>query len=181
VVLDSGGRATVYVSTSAYKFVLKTSADVTIWTQDNVQVFNPNVTATLGGAGINTSASSGVPSINSGTWSVNAITPNGVLCGGASNALSFTAAPSANTILTVSGGVPTWSAAPTIGTSLTSPIHYGGTGASSTLTLAGTSNGSPSSAYVLLNPSGQGNVGIGTTTPTYFLDAATSNSGASPN
>jgi len=47
---------------------------------------------------------------------------------------------------------------------------YGGTGASSTLTLAGTSNGSPSNAYVLLNPSGQGNVGIGTTSPLAALD-----------
>jgi hypothetical protein len=37
VVLDSAGRATVYLSANAYKFVLKTSADVEVWTQDNVQ------------------------------------------------------------------------------------------------------------------------------------------------
>lgn len=49
--------------------------------------------------------------------------------------------------------------------SLTVPIIYGGSGVSSTLTLAGTSNGSPSSAYIILNGSGQGNVGIGTTSP----------------
>ena len=37
VVLDSAGRATVYLSANAYKFVLKTSADVEVWTQDAVQ------------------------------------------------------------------------------------------------------------------------------------------------
>ena len=42
--------------------------------------------------------------------------------------------------------------------STTSPIIYGGTATGSTLTLQGTSNGSPSSAYVLLNPSGGGGV-----------------------
>ncbi len=56
------------------------------------------------------------------------------------------------------------------GTSLFSPILYGGTGASSTLTLAGTNNGSPSSADIILNGTGQGNVGIGTTTPTGKLE-----------
>jgi hypothetical protein len=37
VVLDSAGRATVFLASAAYKFILKTSADVTLWTQDNVQ------------------------------------------------------------------------------------------------------------------------------------------------
>jgi len=36
VVLSSAGRATVYLSATSYKFVLKTSAGVTVWTQDNV-------------------------------------------------------------------------------------------------------------------------------------------------
>jgi hypothetical protein len=37
VVLDSSGRATVYLDVSqSYKFVLQTSAGVTVWTQDNV-------------------------------------------------------------------------------------------------------------------------------------------------
>lgn len=36
VILDSAGRATVFLSATSYKFVLKTSADVTVWTQDGV-------------------------------------------------------------------------------------------------------------------------------------------------
>ena len=35
-ILDAGGRASVYLSASSYKFVLKSSADATIYTQDNV-------------------------------------------------------------------------------------------------------------------------------------------------
>lgn len=36
IVLDSTGRATIYLSASNYKFVLKTSADATLWTRDNI-------------------------------------------------------------------------------------------------------------------------------------------------
>ena len=36
VVLDSAGRCTLYLSSSSYKYVLKTSAGVTVRTQDNV-------------------------------------------------------------------------------------------------------------------------------------------------
>ncbi len=65
---------------------------------------------------------------------------------------------------TLSGG------AMVLSTSLTDPIIYGGTSTGSTLTLNGTSNGSPSSAYVNINPAGQGFVGIGTATPANGLD-----------
>ena len=37
VVLDAGGRAPVYLSNTSYKFVLRDSADVLVWTRDNVQ------------------------------------------------------------------------------------------------------------------------------------------------
>lgn len=36
VILDAAGRATVYVSAASYKFVLKSSADATIWTRDAI-------------------------------------------------------------------------------------------------------------------------------------------------
>lgn len=40
IVLDSAGRATVFLSATSYKFVLKTSAGVTIWSQDNIASVN---------------------------------------------------------------------------------------------------------------------------------------------
>jgi len=40
VVLDSAGRATVYLAATSYKFVLKTSAAVTVYTQDNIAAVN---------------------------------------------------------------------------------------------------------------------------------------------
>ncbi len=52
VVCDSAGRATVYLFNVSYKFVLKTSADVTLWTRDNVATLNSLVSAALGGHGI---------------------------------------------------------------------------------------------------------------------------------
>jgi hypothetical protein len=44
VVLDSAGRATIFLSSSSYKFILKTSADVTVWTVDNVQAITLSAT-----------------------------------------------------------------------------------------------------------------------------------------
>jgi hypothetical protein len=38
VVLDAAGRAPIYMTSGAYKFVLTTSAGVIIWTEDNVSV-----------------------------------------------------------------------------------------------------------------------------------------------
>ena len=35
-ILDAGGRASVYLSATSYKFILTSSSDVTIYTQDNV-------------------------------------------------------------------------------------------------------------------------------------------------
>ncbi|QQS22951.1 hypothetical protein IPM19_00035 [bacterium] len=90
--------------------------------------------AQYGGTGINTSASTGVPSISSGTWSVNAqlgvalggtgaatLTTNGVLYGNGTSAIQATAQGGANTVLVANGGAPSFSAAITVGTSVTSP------------------------------------------------------------
>ncbi|GEM_PF-3934034 len=60
-----------------------------------------------------------------------------------------------------------------VATSATSPIIYGGSAVGSTLTLNGTSNGAPASAYVLLNPTNGQNVGIGTANPGSKLDIFT--------
>ncbi|MCX6715898.1 MAG: tail fiber domain-containing protein, partial [Candidatus Taylorbacteria bacterium] len=52
----------------------------------------------------------------------------------------------------------------TIGNLMAGTI-YGGTTTNAILTLAGTANGSPSGANIVLNGTGQGSVGIGTTSP----------------
>lgn len=36
IVLDAAGRATVFLAEKTYKFVLKTAAGATVWTQDNI-------------------------------------------------------------------------------------------------------------------------------------------------
>lgn len=41
IVLDSAGRATIFLTTASYKFVLATSADVVVWTVDNVSSVAP--------------------------------------------------------------------------------------------------------------------------------------------
>ena len=113
-------------------------------------------------AGVLTNNGSGTLTWSSGMVYPGAGIPNST---GSAWGTSYSVSGSGNVALTTSPTIAT----PTFTTSATTPIIYGGTGASSTLTLNGTSNGSPSSAYVLLNPSGQGNVGIGTATPSALL------------
>lgn len=36
IVLDAAGRATIFLLSSSYKWILKTSAGVTVWTRDNI-------------------------------------------------------------------------------------------------------------------------------------------------
>ena len=46
IVLDSAGRAVVYLSANSYRFRLDSAADVTIWTQDAVTATHAGVSAT---------------------------------------------------------------------------------------------------------------------------------------
>jgi hypothetical protein len=79
------------------------------------------------------------------------------LCGSSSG--NCAEVDSSGQLLTsINGGSPSL-------TSVTAPNLYGGTAAGSTLTLSGTSNASPSNAYVILNPNAEGGVGIGISTP----------------
>jgi hypothetical protein len=151
------------------------------------------VGATYGGTGINSSASTGVPSIASGTWSVNAqlpvslggsgvgsFTTNGVLYGNSTSALQATTQGGANTVLVANNGAPSFSSAITVGTSVTSPIFIGGTTTTSPLTLRSTSGSGIAGADIIFQTGNNGateamrilnsgNVGIGDATPASLL------------
>lgn len=44
VILDSSGRANIWLGNSSYRIILKTSADVTIWDTDNIKLSIPVAT-----------------------------------------------------------------------------------------------------------------------------------------
>lgn len=124
-----------------------------------------------GGTGQNFSASSGLPSINAGAWQANTITPNGVAYGGASNAMSFTAQGAANTVLVANAGAPSFSAAITVGTSVTSPtinattaLQFNGTNINTGGTLSNVAYLDQNNTFTgrnIFNPTVTANGGIG--------------------
>jgi hypothetical protein len=77
--------------------------------------------------------------VASGGTGATTFTTNGVLYGNTTSAIQVTAQGAANSILTANAGAPSFSASPTIGTSVTVPLVIGGTATSSTLTLQSTS------------------------------------------
>jgi endosialidase-like protein len=105
-------------------------------------------------------------------------TSNGVLYGNGTGALQATVQGGANSVLTANNGAPSFSTSPTIGTSVTTPLVIGGTGASSTLTLESTSTGGTSDSIIFKTGSQStamtitttGYVGIATTSPSTPLD-----------
>lgn len=75
-------------------------------------------------------------------------TANGVIYGNGTSAVQVTAQGAANSILTANAGAPAFSASPTIGTSVTTPIVIGGTGTASALTLRSTSGAGATDAII---------------------------------
>lgn len=70
IVLDAAGRATIFLSPTSYKWILKTSAGVTIWTRDNIgAVPNNNIDNDVTGTAGETLVATNVAYLGAGTWS----------------------------------------------------------------------------------------------------------------
>lgn len=106
---------------------------------------------------------------NCGTWLATSTSANLASCvtdeTGTAGTLVFSGSPTITT--------------PIFTTSFTGPIHYGGSAIGSIATVNGTSNGSPSSAYVLLQSGTTQFVGINNATPKASLDI-NNNTSSSP-
>lgn len=118
--------------------------------------------------GSNTVTYETVPVAAGGTGAAT-FTLNGVLYGNGTSAIQATAQGGANTVLTANAGAPSFSAAPVIGTSVTTPIDYGGSAASSSKTIASTS-GAGTTDFIAFQTASQtermrivsgGSIGIG--------------------
>ena len=120
----------------------------------NIGTANTNVTGTL--------------TVTNGGTGAATFTSNGVLYGNATSAIQVTAQGAANSILTANAGAPSFSASPTIGTSVTVPLVIGGTAASSILTLESTSGAGTTDSIQFLTAS-QSEAARYDTTGAYFF------------
>ena len=120
----------------------------------NIGTANTNVTGTL--------------TVTNGGTGAATFTSNGVLYGNATSAIQVTAQGAANSILTANAGAPSFSASPTIGTSVTVPLVIGGTAASSVLTLESTSGAGTTDSIQFLTAS-QSEAARYDTTGAYFF------------
>jgi hypothetical protein len=110
-------------------------------------VNDTNVTGSIASQAL-TLGWTGTLAVGRGGTGVGTLTTNGVLYGNAASAVNVTAQGGANTVLTANAGAPSFSAAPTIGTSVTTPLIIGGTAAGSTLTLESTSGAGTSDSII---------------------------------
>lgn len=69
VVCDSAGRATIFLSPTSYKWVLKTAAGVTVWTRDNIgAVPSTNIDNDVTGTAGETLTATQVAYLDTSTW-----------------------------------------------------------------------------------------------------------------
>jgi hypothetical protein len=125
VYINGSGQITSTATGTTGQPLLANSATGPAFGNLNLGTANTNVTGTL--------------TVTNGGTGAATLTLNGVLYGNGTNAVQVTAQGAANTILTANAGAPSFSATPTIGTSVTVPLVNGGTATSSVLSLQSTS------------------------------------------
>ena len=136
------------------------------------QILHGGAVPSFGAVALATEVSGTLPVGNGGTGATT-FTPNGILYGNTTSAIQVTAQGGANSILIANAGVPSFSDAPTIGTSVTTPLLIGGAAAASILTLESTSGVGTTDAIIFKTASQSekmritttGQVGIGTAAP----------------
>jgi len=107
----------------------------------NGNLLNQNISKLIQAFSAAFPVSGTLPVVNGGTGS-STLTLNGVLYGNGASAIGATAQGGANTVLIANAGVPSFSAAITVGTSVTSPLLVASTSATAPLLLGGTGTGS---------------------------------------
>jgi hypothetical protein len=152
------------------RLTFSTTADGASDVTERMRIDNAGVVSITGSLTLTTDLT--VP--NGGTG-VSTFTTDGVLYGAGAGAILATAQGGANTILTANAGAPSFSAAPTIGTSVTVPQMFGGTGAGSTITIHSTSGAGTTDAVIIDTASQTERVRVDSSgILTYFQPAQTS-------
>jgi hypothetical protein len=169
------GTPTLTLGTSSGTPAVTASSPLVITTATGNITCPTCATTTNGGALSATSpitiSAAGVIAIGA-PYGATSYTSNGILYGNGSSNISVTAQGGANTILVANAGAPSFSASPTIGTSVTTPLDIGGTAAGSTKEIRSTT-GTGSGDKVLITGGtnggttiavfyGTGTIGLGT-------------------
>jgi hypothetical protein len=126
------------------RLVFSTTADGASSPTERMRIDNAGIVSITGSLTLTTDLT--VP--NGGTG-VSTFTTDGVLYGAGAGAILATAQGGANTILTANAGAPSFSATPTIGTSVTVPNVFGGTAVGSILNINSTSGVGTTDAITL--------------------------------
>lgn len=114
VILDSAGRANIWLGSGGYKIILKTSADVTIWTVDNIpgNGFFSGDLAVSGNATIaGTLGVTGNVAVNTNKFNVAAVSGNTTMAG----TLAATGAITGSSTISGAALIPTGSMPPVNG------------------------------------------------------------------
>jgi hypothetical protein len=98
-VLNAGSGFTVAGAAPTVGNVLRSNGSVFLGAQLGFGDLSGKAAATQGGTNQDSSGWNGIPTVNGGTWAINAITTNGIPYGASGSSISFTAAPTDGQVL----------------------------------------------------------------------------------
>ena len=163
VILDSEGRATVFMSSAvSYRFRLDTSASVTVWGPIDGVRFAALDSVTGTANQITVSANTGSVTFSlAGPHAYTTQTQYGVVYGNATGALGSTAAGSSSMVLISTGGTaPSFSGSPTLASVILTPTAFASLGTATSGTLKFCSN-CTASGWAVCAATGTGTLAVG--------------------